>query len=371
MKKKLILAIVVIAVILVALAAVLIIRAVVQGQPPALDSVRDRFESLIEASPEINAIFYGKGLPTYPRVEESTEAYVLVYNETEYQLPYSVFEDSEGREMVRYIYYINTKEYYLEFQYKDDPQSSVCFPAKANGDPDFSQMSPAMVADYEACLADERLAEAKKKTQYVLYDAATLETLTNEQVRQTPYYFVEKTKEDRGDAHYYNEKMGFYYYLIPDYPQLTFTYKSTDAIYYDYCTDDCGYKSTAAIKEAASLVYSSAYLSRLYEMQFDGVATDSVVGYARYRDEEGRLQKFMPGRISANTQEITIPVWEYDYDTMEIVKKESSATNVTIRVNGRENASAAWESVTFSFALENGEWYLDSLPGFPSQEISA
>ena len=74
MKKKLILAIVVIAVILVALAAVLIIRAVVQGQPPALDSVRDRFESLIEASPEINAIFYGKGLPTYPRIEESTEA---------------------------------------------------------------------------------------------------------------------------------------------------------------------------------------------------------------------------------------------------------------------------------------------------------
>ena len=106
-------------------------------------------------------------------------------------------------------------------------------------------------------------------------------------------------------------------------------------------------------------------------MQFDGVATDSVVGYARYRDEEGRLQKFMPGRISAATAEITIPVWEYDYDTMEIVKKESSATNVTIRVNGRENASAAWESVTFSFALENGEWYLDSLPGFPTQEISA
>lgn len=39
------------------------------SQPPELDSVKDTFVSLIEASVEVNEIFFGEGLPTYPRIE--------------------------------------------------------------------------------------------------------------------------------------------------------------------------------------------------------------------------------------------------------------------------------------------------------------
>ncbi len=39
------------------------------SKPPELESVKDTFVALIEASVEVNNIFFGEGLPTYPRVE--------------------------------------------------------------------------------------------------------------------------------------------------------------------------------------------------------------------------------------------------------------------------------------------------------------
>ena len=39
------------------------------SNPPELDSVKDEFIALIEASVEVNNIFFGEGLPTYVRVE--------------------------------------------------------------------------------------------------------------------------------------------------------------------------------------------------------------------------------------------------------------------------------------------------------------
>lgn len=39
------------------------------SNPPELDSVKDEFVALIEASIEVNNIFFGEGLPTYVRIE--------------------------------------------------------------------------------------------------------------------------------------------------------------------------------------------------------------------------------------------------------------------------------------------------------------
>ncbi|MGM9641932.1 MAG: hypothetical protein ACI3XI_01850 [Eubacteriales bacterium] len=39
------------------------------SKPPELESVKETFVALIEASVEVNEIFFGEGLPTYPRVE--------------------------------------------------------------------------------------------------------------------------------------------------------------------------------------------------------------------------------------------------------------------------------------------------------------
>lgn len=48
-------------------------------------------------------------------------------------------------------------EHYINFWYKDDLNAGFCFPATSTGEPDFSCMSPEAVANYNACLTDERL----------------------------------------------------------------------------------------------------------------------------------------------------------------------------------------------------------------------
>ena len=53
------------------------------------------------------------------------------------------------------------KEYYINFWYKDDLNAGFCFPATPHGEPDFSSMAPEAIANYKACLTDERLTEAE------------------------------------------------------------------------------------------------------------------------------------------------------------------------------------------------------------------
>ena len=53
------------------------------------------------------------------------------------------------------------KEYYINFWYKDDLNVGFCFPATSTGEPEFSSMSSEEIANYEACLTDERLTEAE------------------------------------------------------------------------------------------------------------------------------------------------------------------------------------------------------------------
>ncbi len=67
------------------------------SKPPAIESVKQTFIDLIEASVEVNEIFFGEGLPTYPRLEGDGN---LIYNE-EYKT-YYMFIDDGDRLIVKY-----------------------------------------------------------------------------------------------------------------------------------------------------------------------------------------------------------------------------------------------------------------------------
>ena len=67
------------------------------SQPPELDSVKDEFVALIEASIEVNNIFFGEGLPTYLRAEGDGN---LVYLE-EHKAYYTFITDGE-RSILKY-----------------------------------------------------------------------------------------------------------------------------------------------------------------------------------------------------------------------------------------------------------------------------
>ncbi len=67
------------------------------SQPPELDSVKDTFVALIEASVEVNNIFFGEGLPTYKRAEGDGN---LIYLE-EHKAYYTFITDGE-RSILKY-----------------------------------------------------------------------------------------------------------------------------------------------------------------------------------------------------------------------------------------------------------------------------
>ncbi len=83
------------------LAALLLPALASCAKPPELGEIRDRVEGLIEASHEINVIFYGEGLPTYPRVT-SVYDQTLTYSE-KYDVYYYVFDDSVQGKLVMYF----------------------------------------------------------------------------------------------------------------------------------------------------------------------------------------------------------------------------------------------------------------------------
>ena len=58
---------------------------------------------------------------------------------------------------------------YLEFRYKDDPNSGFVFPALPNGEVDFDHMSREAKDNYITCLSDDRLTKPEFKVEKRTY----------------------------------------------------------------------------------------------------------------------------------------------------------------------------------------------------------
>ena len=104
--KYLLAAIVAVAAVLIVLAVVLIVNLVRDRRAPALSEVKERFTALIAASPEINTILFGRGLPTYPRVYEQRTPHTVTFDGNEYTVYTYTFEDSAVGTVVGYQYYV-------------------------------------------------------------------------------------------------------------------------------------------------------------------------------------------------------------------------------------------------------------------------
>lgn len=95
---------------------------------PTVDEIYDRVSELCEASQELNEIFWGEGLPTYPHVESLTDK-PLEYDE-KLNVYYLLFEDENGRDMC--MYYHDGEYMYLSSEGEGevvftDPNSGVAY----------------------------------------------------------------------------------------------------------------------------------------------------------------------------------------------------------------------------------------------------
>ena len=130
-------------------------------------------------------------------------------------------------------------------------------------------------------------------------------------------------------------------------------YFNDEIVGYNRVIEGTSYLTVESIKEKAEEVYSSEYLSALYETAFDGVITGNNSAYLRFYDD-GR---WFYQNIFATDFELSERI--YDYSTMEIVKPSSNDyINIKIESYTLENSERI--TVNLSFTYENGNWYLDS-----------
>lgn len=322
-KKKLIAVIVSVAVVLIALIVTVVVVAVRKNRPPALEEVRDRFEEVLNASGEINEIFWGKGLPTYPRIYEEAfsfkDSYFNGETSEEKTIKGITFNTEDGRTIVAYRAWM--------FFIPDGQENGIYYDFEHN-----AVLSAAPDSNF--------------------YRFAERVTAPREGAVQNAYLAQNLGGE------------GYYYYSLESFDMNSvFFYVESDDENYDFVRLDCGYLTVEDIKLAAAKVYSPSYLASVNESLFTGVIVSDTVGvllWARYMDHEDTSTGDMSLVKYNKDKGLTLTDWVYDFSTMRIVD-DSNATFVTVEIErypaGNE---AAREVSTQHFALENGEWYLDS-----------
>ena len=143
-----------------------------------------------------------------------------------------------------------------------------------------------------------------------------------------PYEYLEVcSAEKSGKTAYYTDSK-IWCYLLEGYqePEYEFFYDKDDPKDYDYVTADCEYLSVSDIKAAAEEVYSTEYLSSIYDSLFVGTAavTESVDGmsarYIDYADGDGLVTL-----MQSNTYDALITEQrQFDFSTAKMVKPSNS-----------------------------------------------
>lgn len=163
-------------------------------------------------------------------------------------------------------------------------------------------------------------------------------------------YLIEESKELNGI--FFGAGLPVYY-RDNELSDRLGVYFNDEIVGYNRVIEGTSYLTVDSIKQKAERVYSSDYLSALYETAFDGVMTGNTSAYLRFYDDGNWLYQ----NILATDFELAERI--YDYSTMEIVKP-SNNEYINIRIESYTLENDIREIVNLSFIYENGSWYLDS-----------
>ena len=279
---------------------------------PEYSEIDERFRQLVEDSFEINKIFFGEGLETYPRVTDpKSSTSVLEITDT----------DAEGNEATRKVWY-----YYP----LDEEREVVAF-----------RDSYAKPYTY-ALVADEPQDPESLANEFPVGDGAS--------------------SDDFYKEIYSSPEENTYCYTIP-YTEKEYDlyYTAIDPADYDYVKFDLEYKTIDSIKEAASKVYSAEYLNSIYDSLFVGVTSleglDALAPrYIEHTDDYGNTLLMKSNKTKPLVSEQRV----FMFDTAKIVKR-SNKNFVTIEIDSYlESSPNAILAVRLTMTKQNGEWFLDS-----------
>ena len=296
--------------IIMILSSLFIIRAC--SAPPEYAEVRERVETLIKASHDVNDVVWGKGLDTYERV---------------YKPSMSVVESDEK--------YVNDEgvtrpiEYYC-YQTLDKEHKIYAFSKVYENASKFSY----------AYVSEKKL------------DADALREL-----------FPKETEHADSELYYtqvfYDAESGKYAYCIPYTEPIFEFYYSTDTNEdpedYDYVLFNSKFNSINAIKDFVRTVYADEYADKLDSTLFDGVIEGSFLSKARYTTND-------KGLLSLNTYE---PKFEerrvYNFETAQIVRNSSNNKEILVEIETYLPSEPDEKVVAkIYFVLEDGQWFLST-----------
>ena len=137
--------------------------------------------------------------------------------------------------------------------------------------------------------------------------------------------------------------------------------EESGAEYYEV-SPDAAYKSIAEIKADAEKVYSSAYLSHVYIIAFEGAKTDYGT---ENEDGEAAYTEYIDPRYKEEDGVLMIDVAYAGYelnntpltDTAEVVECTPDYVKVSVKYSA-DGAEAG--TMNILLAYENGQWRLDS-----------
>ena len=130
-------------------------------------------------------------------------------------------------------------------------------------------------------------------------------------------------------------------------------YYNDELVTYDKVMECSKYISIDEIKKRSEEIYSTEYLSALYETAFDGFVTGGSSAYLRFYESADWIYQNTYATDFALEERI------YDYSSMTIVKP-SNSEYVNITVNSYTVGSTSAKEISLTFVYERGSWYLDS-----------
>lgn len=335
------------------------------GKPPEFSEIEGRLAELIEASYEINELFFGEGLPTYERVSDPKNDMQVLRENNGGRVTYYYELSDEG--LGRVIAYRVTNLTYSFAQVLSAPDTSR---EAIWSDTEKGLYAYAVDYTHEKTAANEVVMQKDETagtiTYYYELTDETLGRVVAHRTSDVGYTYVQvlSAPDPTREAVYENAAQSVYAYEIPyTEPTYDFYYTDSDPVDYDYVRKDAAYLSIASMKEAAEKVYSKEYLAAIYQALFEGTALNDDEGlknlsarYFEHTDDLGTVSL-----MKSNTYEPLVNGKRiFDLSTAQIVSPKRK-NFVTIEVESyMESTPDRRETVKLSMILQDGVWMLDS-----------
>ena len=329
------------------------------SRPPEYSEIEARLKELVEASYEINEIFFGLGLATYERVYDprtSTETYIDKENGVRYH--YFTIPDPKLGDVIALRQATTTKKWeqgkttYYYYEAFDRVYGKIIVVNPTEGKSFCLQMVDAPIAGKTPKYED---------TEKGVYGYE----IENYSFEHFVYLQAYKSPKKDSEPYYHDTEKGVYYYQLKNYvePKYDSFYDENDPVDYDFVRIDSGYLTIEEIKQAASRVYSAEYLSAVYKTLFEGAAgvtEGSAILSPRYMEytdpDSGELRLMKSNTFAPLVTEKRI----FDFSTAKMVRP-MNGQYVTIEIESyRESSPEDRLTVRLSMRLQDGEWMLDS-----------